>query len=353
VLLLGSFLRDVKAGNNMVQSVDLKAQTLTNYLSAAHAFLQVVLARPVNIYDSQSLARQPRYHPFLGQQLAERRKWAQPAAQKEPFTADMFQWLHDTLLGDPNPTVVFFGRQFCVYDWMRLGLFTGFRISEYGQSRLNAGQRYQVIPDSSDVPPIYRKTPLAFVRGDFLFFDASSHTIDHASLSQRHALNEVRSLEITWRYDKSAHNFTKRRFLLNAHPIFDPVDAGVSIIHRANLIGVPCDEPIGVWRPSTTTTISYRFVKDSDVSRIMREACMHAYQDPAHYMRQHIHQIVPHSNRVTAAVCLKNGGAQNDEIAFKLRWHPTSVPTYLRDCFQAVGTAMEQTIQGALSMTFS
>ena len=337
----------------MVRSVDLKAQTLTNYLSAAHAFLQVALTRSVNIYDTQSLARQPRYHPFLGQQLAERRKWAKPAAKKEPFTTDMFQWLHDILVSDSTQTGNFFGRQFCVYDWMRLGLFTGFRISEYGQSRLTAGQRFQIIPDSSDVPPSYRMTPLAFVRGDFIFFDKASHIIDHASLAQRHALDEVQTLEITWRYDKSAHNFTKRRFMLNQHPIFDPVDAGVSIIHRANLMGVPFDEPIGVWSPSVTIPLQYRFVRDSDVSRIMRDACMHAYPDPAHYMRQHIQQIVPHSNRVTAAVCLKNGGANNDEIAFKLRWHPTSVPTYLRDCFQAVGTAMEQTIQGAFSMTFS
>ena len=118
-------------------------------------------------------------------------------------------------------------------------------------------------------------------------------------------------------------------------------------------MGVPLDEPIGVWSPSVTIPFQYRFIRDSDVSRIMRDACMHAYPDPAHYMRQHIQQIVPHSNRVTAAVCLKNGGANNDEIAFKLRWHPTSVPTYLRDCFQAVGTAMEQTIQGAFSMPFS
>ena len=175
----------------MVQSVDLKAQTLTNYLSAAHAFLQVTLDRPINIYDTQSLARQPRYHPFLGQQLAERRKWAQPTAKKEPFTADMFQWLHDAIFADPDPTSVFFDRQYCVYDWMRLGIFTGFRISEYGQSRLNAGQRYQVIPDSSDVPPVYRKTPLAFVRGDFIFFDGSSRIIAHEILVQRHALNEV------------------------------------------------------------------------------------------------------------------------------------------------------------------
>jgi hypothetical protein len=85
----------------------------------------------------------------------------------------------------------------------------------------------------------------------------------------------------------------------------------------------------------------------------MREACLRAYPDPEHYTHRHIQQIVPHSNRVTAAVCLKNGGARDDVIAFKLRWHPTSVPTSFRDCFQAVSTAMEQKIQGALSMKFS
>jgi hypothetical protein len=264
------------------------------------------------------------------------------------------EWLHDTLLADPNPTGAFLDRQFCVYDWMRLGLFTGFRISEYGQSRLMAGQRYQVIPDSSDVPHNYRQTPLAFVRSDFLFFDQASHIIDHAMLAERHAINEVQSLEITWRYDKSANNFTKRRFLSNSQPIFDPVDAGVSLIHRANLLGVPFDEPIGVWRSAITNpTLPYRFIRDTDVTHIMRDACVNAYPDHSHYMRQHIKQIVPHSNRVTAAVCLKNGGARDDEIAFKLRWHLTSVPTYLRDCFQAVGKTMEQSIQGALAMTFS
>jgi hypothetical protein len=188
----------------------------------------------------------------------------------------MSPWLHDIFLAD-----AFFGRQFCVYDWMRLCNFTGFRFSKYGQSRLKAGQRFPVIPDSSNVPPKYRKTPLAFVRSDFLFFDAASRTIDHASLVRGHAFNEVQSLEITWRYfDKSAHNFTetrahtipqKRRFLLNSHAIFDPVDAGVRIIHRANLMGVPFDEPLGVWRPTATTTLPSRFVRDSDVSRNMRD----------------------------------------------------------------------------------
>ena len=57
-------------------------------------------------------------------------------------------------------------------------------------------------------------------------------------------------------------------------------------------------------------------------------------------MRINVNRICPHSNRVTAAVCLQKGGASNDDISFRLRWHPTPVPTYLRSCFDAIGEKM-------------
>eukprot|EP00980_Cylindrotheca_fusiformis_P006374 scaffold1357_cov95-Cylindrotheca_fusiformis.AAC.1 len=356
-MVLGTFIADVMEGNNLRESSQLSAQTVGNYLSAARGFLQVVLRRQLNIYDPTSLSRQPRYHPFLAQQIAERRKWSKPLDKKEPFTADMFVWLAHSLAQDPVPAISFVGCRFCVYDWMRLGIFTGFRVSEYAQSKLQSGQRFQVIPDSRDVPSVFRGQPLAFLASDFVFFDAQQHVIPHSSLGSAHALHQVVVLEITWRYDKSAQNFTKRRFHRTFHPIFDPVDAAVSIITRAITLGVLSCEPIGVWSGHVSTNSSskvpYRFLRDKEVAAVMRAACIGAYPDPLHYMRQHIQQIVPHSNRVTAAVCLKNGGAQNDEIAFKLRWHPTSVPTYLRDCFHSVGKLMEQSIQGALSMSHS
>jgi hypothetical protein len=78
----------------------------------------------------------------------------------------------------------------------------------------------------------------------------------------------------------------------------------------------------------------------------MQQACRLAYPDPAHEMRIKIDRIVAHSNRVTAAVCLHQGGASIDEIAFRLRWQPGSVPTYLRECFQGVGDILQKAIIG-------
>jgi hypothetical protein len=41
------------------------------------------------------------------------------------------------------------------------------------------------------------------------------------------------------------------------------------------------------------------------------------------------------------------GGTANEEIALHLCWNIVSVPTYLRECFQEVGTIMASTLQGA------
>ena len=83
----------------------------------------------------------------------------------------------------------------------------------------------------------------------------------------------------------------------------------------------------------------------------MHTTVIGAYPDPKHYLRQNISRIVTHSNRVTAAVCLKQGGASNEEIAFRLQWKITSVPPYLRDCYQQVGVYLSQTIYGAMMST--
>jgi hypothetical protein len=64
-------------------------------------------------------------------------------------------------------------------------------------------------------------------------------------------------------------------------------------------------------------------------------------------MQVHIAQIVLHSNSITANISLKLGGAKDEEITFRLRWHVGHVPTYLRECFQQVGTIVQTRLLGA------
>lgn len=294
--------------------------------------------------------KRARLHPFLAQQIADRRRWQQPSERYEPYTVDMFNALADRISQAPDLNSCFLGKTHCVYDWSRLGVFTGFRIGEYGQSTLAAGELFNRIPMDPDVPQEFRGMPLAMMASDFIFYDKDFVVVPHDVVATRHKQGLVAWLEIRWRYDKSQQNFVKKRFGCTNDPIFCPVDAAVHIIHRKNLLQVPLEYPIGVW---SADGISYKFLHAREVTEVMRLSCDWAYPDPNHYMRQHRSQIVPHSNRVTAAVCLQKGGASNDEIAFKLRWHLTSVPTYLRDCFQSIGTTLERAIAGALQLTFS
>ena len=140
-----------------------------------------------------------------------------------------------------------------------------------------------------------------------------------------------------------------RKFEATSDSILNPLDAAISILRRADMLHVPINEPMGIYAANGTTT--FLFLRDYHITPILRQMCRLAYPDPQHYLRVHIERLVPHSNRVTAAVCLKMGGATDEDIAFRLRWNIASAPTYLHECFQELGPIMTSTLQGAFKTT--
>ena len=153
-------------------------------------------------------------------------------------------------------------------------------------------------------------------------------------------------VHIRFWFDKSKHDFLVQKFQHTDDPILNPVDAAVSIIQRAYMLRVPLKEPVGVYA-LTSHEEPYQFLCDYHITPILQAMCVRAYPLETHYLQSHSTCLVPHSNRVTAAVCLKMGGAPDEEIAFRLCWNIVSVPTYLREFFQEVGTIMKATLQGA------
>jgi hypothetical protein len=187
---------------------------------------------------------------------------------------------------------------------------------------------------------------LAFIQEDFTFFDAEDCCVPKKEILRAHKKKLLRMVHICFRFDKSMTNVLIRKFMITEDSILSPVDAAVSIIRRVQILKVPVHKPIGVY--ATDSKGDYRFLRDYHITPVLRRMCINAYPNPQHYLRLHIHRLVPHSNRVTAAVCLKMGGAKDEEIAFRLRWKVAiSVPTYLRECFQEVGPIMLTTLQGA------
>jgi hypothetical protein len=182
-----------------------------------------------------------------------------------------------------------------------------------------------------------------FSSGGFTFYDSSDCIIPHSTLYKQHQQKQIATLHIRFCYDKRVEKFSIRKFPIWTDSILNPVDAAISILHRADLLGVPGNEPVGVYCGIS----GYYFLRDSHIRDILRLICIRTYPDSTHSLQVHILRLVPHSNRVTAAVCLHMGGAPISDIAFPLRWHIVSVHAYLRECFQEVGQVMEQAITGA------
>lgn len=328
-----------------MQKSDLSSQTLRNYVKAAHRVLLVWLGRPIPLYDKNSMGKNPRLHEYIGQQIRDRRNWERKRGQKLPLTREIFQALASMLAKFGTSLDIFLGDLYAVYDWIRLGAFAGFRVSEYAQGKVAKGKMYLRLPDSDDIPFDQRGKPVAFVAADFTFYTADLTLIPHDRLMSYRRRGLVRYLQLRWRFDKSANNFVLRRYEFTDDPIFNPVDAAVNIVYRARLLHVPVHEPLGVWK-NPTGRVPYRFLRAATITKVMRLAVVQAYPDPKHYYRINIHLVVTHCVRVTAAVLMKLGGAGNDEIAHAERWHPTSVPTYLRDGFESAHVTQNKTLLG-------
>jgi hypothetical protein len=343
---IGAFLEDIKSGDN-IQKIQLSGQSLRNYTTAAALCIQLLTGKMPQYFDPATLSQKRIYlHPYLHDKIAQRLTWAKPTPQKEPFTYRMLSIHARTHLASKSndSTSSFHSLNHVVWDWLRLGVFTGSRVAEYAQTALKKHQRYQTIPKGSDAGP-WAGQPIAFIRDDFQFFTSDNCCVSHKMVLQAHKTGTIAMVHIRFRFDKSKTNFTIRKFQTTKDSILNPVAAAVSILRRADMLQVPIGEPMGVYSPSWSS--SYCFLRDYHITPILRAMCILAYPNESHYLRIHISRLVPHSNRVTAAVCLKMGGAKDEEIAFRLRWNIASVPTYLRECFQEVGPIMTSTLQGA------
>jgi hypothetical protein len=348
--LIGAYLTWVREGNVLPSNSKgpLSEQSLRNYVNSAANCITNITGTPCIVLDPTTL-QQKRVcmHPYIKEQLAQRAAWSQPKPRKAPFTLEMFQALYKYLRAQPDGLDCFLTKEYAVFDWTRLGLFTGSRVSEYAQSRLAKSVRFNKIPAIEDAG-IWAGQALAFLRVDFSFYTDEHRAISPSDLHQTFLQGNVASVHIRFRFDKSPRNFSIRKFRSTNDPILNPVAAAVSCIHRADLLGIPDWEPIGAFG----SVSSRSFLRDYHITRVMQKSCLWAYPDPTHEMRLQIKCIVPHSNRITAAVALKLGGAADEEIAFRLRWHVSSVPTYLRECFHQVGAIIEQALTGAYRTSF-
>jgi len=112
----------------------VQAKTLNNHLQAAAAHLRLATSLPVSIMSSSSSSN-PRLISFFAAILRFRAKWAVPHPKCLPYTHAMFQALASLVKAQlVTSKSAHLDLLHIVFDWMRLGVFTGSRSGECAQT---------------------------------------------------------------------------------------------------------------------------------------------------------------------------------------------------------------------------
>ncbi|KAL3942868.1 MAG: hypothetical protein SGARI_000121 [Bacillariaceae sp.] len=340
-------LRDGSVERSSRSTGTLGAATLRCYLQAAAHLIHIAGSPLPQDFHYVMVNGNRCLHGLLTDQLSQTSTWEIPRGRYEPITEDMILALRANALraasqtGPPLPAAV------TICDAVILAVFTGSRLAEYGQGSLKAGQSYTTVP-ANVAAKQFAGYPIAFTSEDFCFFDRQLCEIPHDSLASFWETGRVHAVEVRFRYDKSATNFSHRKFFCTGHEFICPVAAATGLVVRGILHGIAPNHPICVHSPlSKRSKGTYSCLRDYTVSKALQEACIDAYPDSNHSLRCRLSSLTCHSLRVTAAVCLSQAQYTLEQIAFKLRWKLESVPTYLRDVFQSLGRVLAPFIRNA------
>ena len=315
-------------------------KTIIGYISAAATYLRWrgVTASP---YMPGSGGRA--MHPAIADILNHRRKWRPQKQRKEPVTAGIFQTGYAEVQRTRKHSYSgHLDLECAIWDWTALGCHTGFRLSEFGQSKKRKKARFATVPHTRAAGE-WAGSALALIESDFQFFDHKMRRIPiiHAIFAG------AAEMHIRFRYNKNTNTFQTRRFrCIPRHPLC-PVTRARCILQRSRALCVPANEPVGVFR--TPGKHTYTFIEGKHVSSTLRRWCCLAYPDKNHYMRLHIDMLVTHSYRVTACVALYTAGVKLEEIVYRLRWSSDAVEFYIRECGVTADYYTLSAVQGALA----
>ena len=342
-------MEDVARGDNLQSKSDLADSTIREYVAGAVSWIEAECpgVEKIPLYISEKGTRKAEdFHPYLRERLSQRAIWRQPREKKEPISGAMFDAMH-AMANQCRRHSAYgnYGRDAVLWDFVRLACYTGSRLGEYGLGARAKGcplDGWNKIPDSHDVPAEWRGRPLAFIAEDFVLYDRNWREVSRREARRHPKL--VQYVEVRFRYDKSPKNFSYRRFKrMNSY--FCIVDAVLSILRRHHDDPLRRHgEPLGFLINENGTRHA---ISGKHMQQYLQDACVIAHPDPEHYLRKHIHCLMSHCCRVTAAVALYNAGVSIEDIAWRLRWSAQSVQEYLRDCMRTIEVLSLKAMAGA------
>jgi hypothetical protein len=235
--------------------------------------------------------------------LNESERWESVENRREPLT-----WAMVDAVRSSASSKSFFSLEATMVDWLTVGMFSGFRLSEWAQADSVVSKK-----SSQGHTPWQlsrKRDPIAITRSDI-------------SISK--GLDGLEHLTIRYRWQKNGQNGESVLYGAASlgYPYRCPVIAMRNILRRAESLGVPADAPLAWFLAGKTKYL----ITDKHICSVLRQAARDAHG--VHNVHD-LQRWSAHSIRVGACVLLHEKGADPMFIKSQLRWKSDTFLTYLR-----------------------
>ena len=248
--LIACYLLHLAQGSTLLCR-SIKSGTLTECIRAA-----AKLCVPTELMDPR-LDKFGRKSEFIEKMLHKCKRWELMADRQEPVTAAMLDYIIDLADKDSLPDYLLSA----MADWLVLGKYTGFRISEWAQYAKDVKkEKFGRAIDGS---------LLALIFEDLTFFGEKERRLPQGR-SVPVAEKDTASMDVCWSHQKNNDNGQKIRFSKNRQKAkCCAVGAGTSIRTRAQRLKVKKGHPIAVYKNKSGKLC---YTTDEDIEHILQLA---------------------------------------------------------------------------------
>lgn len=233
--------------------------------------------------------------------LLESERWESIENRREPLTWAMIDSLRATI-------PYFFSLEAAMVDWLTVGMYSGFRLSEWAQADSIA---HKLTAQGHPTWKLSRKgDSIAIIRSD---------------ISISRGLDGFEHLTIRYRWQKNGQNGESVLYGAASHgfPYRCPVIAMRNILRRADSLGISADAPLAWFSDGKAKQL----ITDKHITSVLRQSARKAH---AISNDDDLSRWTAHSIRVGACVLLHEKGADPLFIKSQLRWKSDTFLTYLR-----------------------
>jgi len=281
----------------------IRHATLRQYLTAAVKLFNDRKI-PTSSYDSIN---------YVDMILKAVRDYERVPNRRNMITDDMMVYLLQLAQADNKD-----GSVAAIVDWIILGRYTGFRMSEWAQSTQT---KYAKIDHWPNQPP------MAMIYTDFVFLGEDQRRIHiNKNTTYEELLESVEYVEIQWRHQKNKDHGQKIPFARDRiNNDYCPVLAAIRIAMRVLRLNAPKEEPLAIFKHYTKGKL---FITDNMVQKLLRKVAQKVMNIKD---KSELQKWSTHSIRVTAANLLHREKFADTFIQTRLRWKSLSFLTYLRN----------------------